>query len=314
MRLISVLGVAGLLILGAVGAAHAGGFGTKDPHLMDLKGSIYFLPEDTNHMPEDLAKQKIEGTIFTDGLDIPAREFTEGFPGVSNRFEWFGLLYQGTLQVSVPGDYGWRMGSDDGSILWIDDKQVIDNDGIHGWAEGEGTIKLSKGPHAIKVWFFQGPAAELGLQLWVTPPRAEQKIFSMKDFAGDVAGALARMQGEATKDGIRVSLDATVLFDTGKSDLKPAAKATFVDVAKIIAGYPGCTVRVAGHTDNQGDAAANQKLSEARAVSVKGALASCKGVTFKTEGYGKDRPVADNATAAGRAKNRRVEITIVPKE
>ncbi len=67
---------------------------------------------------------------------------------------------------------------------------------------------------------------------------------------------------------------------------------------------------------HQGSAPANQKLSEDRARSVKVALAAlpkCKGVTFQTEGHGKNNPVADNATATGRARNRRVEVTIVPK-
>lgn len=317
MQRIFALGLAGIVVLGWAGRPLAAGtFGTKDPHLLDLKGSIYLLPDSVESMPESLDKQKVEGTIYTDRLDIPVRAFTEGFPGVSKRFEWFGIVYQGAFQISAPGEYGWKLGSDDGSILWIDGKKIIDNDGVHGWTEAEGTTKLAKGPHAMKVWFFQGPAEELGLQMWVTPPRSEQKIFSMKDFGGDVAGALSRVKGEATKDGIRVSLDATVLFDTGKFDLKPAGKATFGDVGKIIAGYPGCTVRIDGHTDSQGDAATNQKLSEDRAKSVKAALAvlpECKEVTFQTEGHGKNNPVADNATAAGRAQNRRVEITIVPK-
>lgn len=318
MQRMLACGLAALVVAGLSGRSEAaGGFGSKEPHLFNLKGTLYVLPEGTDRMPEDLEKQKAEGEIFTDTLDIPPRDFKEGFPGVSERFEWFGIIYKGTFQVTEPGEYGWKLGSDDGAILWIDGQRVIDTDWVHSFEEREGSVNLTKGPHELKVWFFQGPATQLGLQLWVTPPGAGQRIFSMKEFSGDVGGALSRVQGQATREGIRVSMDATVLFGSAKSDLKPEAKATLADVGKIIAGYPGSTVRIDGHTDSQGDAASNLKLSEARAKAVKTALAALrelKGVTFKTAGYGKDQPVADNTTAAGRARNRRVDITIIPRD
>jgi outer membrane protein OmpA-like peptidoglycan-associated protein len=112
-------------------------------------------------------------------------------------------------------------------------------------------------------------------------------------------------------------MDAQVLFDSGKYDLKPEAKATLADVAEIIAGYPGCAVKIEGHTDSQGDDAMNQKLSEHRAVSVERALSAspeCKAASFQSAGFGEGRPVAANDTDAGRARNRRVEILIVPKK
>jgi outer membrane protein OmpA-like peptidoglycan-associated protein len=290
-------------------------FGTKDPGLMQLRGAIYFLAPDTEKMPADLEARRPEGFIYAARLDLPTREFTEGFPGVTNRFEWFGLLYKGTIQVTKPGPYGWRLNSDDGSRLWIDGKEVIDNDGIHGTVDASGTTELGRGPHDVKVWFFQGPATELALQLFVTTPGQEEKIFDMVDFRGDLAGALGRVNAEATAEGIRVRLESQVLFDTGKFALKPAAQAVVADVARVIASYPGCLVRVEGHTDAQGDDATNGKLSLDRAEAVRAALSATNaaGVRYETRGFGKTRPIAPNDSPEGRAKNRRVEITIVPK-
>jgi outer membrane protein OmpA-like peptidoglycan-associated protein len=291
-------------------------FGKKDPGLMKLKGAIYFLAQDTESMPAGLDSREPEGFIYAGRLDVPTREFTEGFPGVSDRFEWFGLLYKGTFQVSTAGTYAWKLVSDDGSRLWIDGREVIDNDGVHGTLDGSGAIQLAKGPHEIKVWFFQGPATELALQLFVTPPGQGERIFDLTDFSAGLADALGRVKAEATSEGIRVRMDAQVLFDTGKSVLKPAAQSTLADVAKVIASYPGCLVRIDGHTDAQGDDAMNQTLSVARAESVRTALSGMPGLggpRYEARGFGESRPVAANDTEAGRRQNRRVEITIVPK-
>jgi outer membrane protein OmpA-like peptidoglycan-associated protein len=299
------------ILVASLSAQQKGGFGSKDPGLFNLKGAIYFLPDDTTAMPEDLGKLKPQGIIYADRLDVPTRDFSEGFPGVTDRFEWFGLLYTGHFQIEKPGEYTWRLVSDDGSRLWIDDKDIIDNDGVHGTLEKTATMALSRGRHAIKVWFYQGPATELALQLFVKPAGGEEKIFAMTDYA---AGA-GKVSAETTPDGIRVRLDAAILFDTAKYDLKPAAREAIQAVSELIAGYPNATVAVLGFTDAIGDDASNLKLSTDRAASVKNALVALgppKGVVFETKGFGKANPVASNDTDAGRALNRRVEVLIKP--
>jgi len=105
-----------------------------------------------------------------------------------------------------------------------------------------------------------------------------------------------------------------VYFVTGKAILKGADKGQTdgrLDAIKdIIKNYPNAKFSIEGHTDNVGNAKANQKLSEARAKVVMNALIA-KGVnpenlTYK--GYGSSKPVASNKTAAGRAQNRRTEV------
>lgn len=303
-----------LVLIALASPALADGLGSKDPGLYNLKGQIYFLPEGTDHMPADLDKQKSEGTIYTDKLDVPEREFTQGFPGVTNRFEWFGIVYTGRIQIAKAGTYKFKTTSDDGSIVWIDGKKVVDQDSIHGPADADGDIVLPAGMHDLKLWYFQGPANQIALQLFVTVPGGKEQLFSMKDFAGDLGKALTALGGEATKDGIRVRLDASVLFDLDKSVLRPAAKKSLDKLANVLAAYPSATVTVGGHTSSEGDAEHNQKLSEARATTVKDALAKLvpKTVSLVATGYGSSQPIADNKTEKTRAPNRRVEIFVKP--
>jgi OmpA-OmpF porin, OOP family len=119
----------------------------------------------------------------------------------------------------------------------------------------------------------------------------------------------------AIGSALQLSLDSAVLFDSGKSDLKPAARRELEAVAAKLAEFPKARVSIDGHTDDVGTDAANQTLSDARARSVReffAASARLKGLTFASRGFGESRPIAPNDTDAGRARNRRVEIVIVP--
>ena len=103
-----------------------------------------------------------------------------------------------------------------------------------------------------------------------------------------------------------------VFFATGSSKLLAKSFPKLNDVVTILKENPTYKVNIDGHTDNTGKADKNQTLSESRSASVKAYLVS-KGVDesrLTSTGYGQDKPVADNKTAAGRAKNRRVEMTV----
>lgn len=103
-----------------------------------------------------------------------------------------------------------------------------------------------------------------------------------------------------------------VFFSTGSSKLLAKSYSKLNDVVAILNDNPSYKVAIDGHTDNTGKADKNQTLSEDRAGSVREYLVS-KGIDasrLTSTGYGQDKPVADNKTAAGRAKNRRVEMTL----
>jgi flagellar motor protein MotB len=105
-----------------------------------------------------------------------------------------------------------------------------------------------------------------------------------------------------------------VLFDFDKANLKPEAIRQLAGVLQALREQPGIQVQIAGHTDAIGTDAYNMRLSERRAESVANYLVQ-NGVprqNIRTEWFGKRRPIASNATAEGRAQNRRVEITLSP--
>ncbi|ATZ10330.1 OmpA family protein [Erwinia amylovora] len=113
-----------------------------------------------------------------------------------------------------------------------------------------------------------------------------------------------------------VRLDALSLFDTGKYQLKPNSTKMLVKALMGIKAKPGWLIVVAGHTDNTGEANANQVLSHKRAEALRHWMLSTSDVSptcFAVQGYGATRPIASNDTVEGREANRRVEISLVPQ-
>jgi flagellar motor protein MotB len=125
---------------------------------------------------------------------------------------------------------------------------------------------------------------------------------------------------EKQKRGVVIKLSNNILFDLGRSDIKKQYLYLFEEVSKIIKQYPGSMILIEGHTDSLAiktyQYPANQQLSEARALTVAHYLIRKFGFEEKRItpiGYGASRPLASNATDAGRSKNRRVEIIILEK-
>ena len=103
-----------------------------------------------------------------------------------------------------------------------------------------------------------------------------------------------------------------VLFDTGKYTLRSPAREALAKLSGIVSAYPGLKLQVEGHTDSVGAPDFNQKLSEDRAGAVRDYLVQqgIDSASVSSVGLGEGIPIADNATAAGRQKNRRVEIIV----
>lgn len=102
-----------------------------------------------------------------------------------------------------------------------------------------------------------------------------------------------------------------IYFNTGSASIKPESDTTLSEIAKLLADDPTLKLDIVGHTDNVGLPEHNQKLSEDRAASVVSALKvkyATDEARLKPSGMGDKKPVADNATEEGRAKNRRVEL------
>ena len=104
-------------------------------------------------------------------------------------------------------------------------------------------------------------------------------------------------------------------FATGSATILPESQEQLDNISAVLKAYPNVKVKIGGYTDNTGDPAANMRLSQARAESVKDALVA-KGIAaprMDAEGYGDRHPVADNSTDEGRARNRRIALRVTDK-
>jgi hypothetical protein len=176
-------------------------FGTTVVSSTGLRGQIYFLSAGTDRLPK-LEKMKPKGIIYTSTLNVPPRSFLDGFPGVTDRFEWFAIDYTGKFWIQTPGPYHFALQSDDGAKLYIDGKVVIDNDGIHGPITRTGLAELATGVHAIRVSYFQGPRESVALVLAVAAPGETQwRIFNTYKFLPppDADDGKPAATGEASK-------------------------------------------------------------------------------------------------------------------
>jgi OmpA-OmpF porin, OOP family len=151
-----------------------------------------------------------------------------------------------------------------------------------------------------------------GISIGTYADRAGALVESARSRAAAALGALGTAYtGEKVVDALNLSI---INFATDNAEIPAEDKGLIEQAAKAIQGAPaGTVIEVGGHTDSTGDAAANMKLSQARAESVVKALTSL-GVSpssLTAKGYGSTRPVASNDTEAGRFQNRRIEYSVV---
>lgn len=157
--------------------------------------------------------------------------------------------------------------------------------------------------------------AELG-SLQAQKAELEQRLGALEQerakLSSRLEGALSQVaETRNSARGIILNLP-DILFDLNQSTLKPETRITLAKLTGILSLMSELNLRVEGHTDSTGSAEYNQRLSEKRALAVVEFL-NAQGVggeRMQSAGYGKERPIADNATAEGRARNRRVEIIL----
>ncbi len=168
-----------------------------------------------------------------------------------------------------------------------------------GTVDRDTTLRLAKG--GSEIWVAISTRAHGGMYL-VT-------IIEKQAMQQDVAVDAAAMATSIADSG-SVAIYG-IYFDTAKSELKPDSEPALAEIAKLLKQNPALKVYIVGHTDMVGEAAANMRLSQARAQSVVAALATKHGIAAARMiafGAGPYAPVASNKTEDGRAKNRRVEL------
>lgn len=133
-----------------------------------------------------------------------------------------------------------------------------------------------------------------------------------KELRDTMQGTGIEVQREG--DNIVLNMPDSITFDTSRSDIKPQFHTVLGSLASTLSQYDQTRINIAGHTDSRGSDQYNLTLSQKRANSVRNFLGG-RGVgsqRMNAQGYGESRPVSDNSTKEGLAKNRRVEITLVP--
>ena len=140
-------------------------FGSGTVDAAGWKASLYNINAGTTKLPQ-LEGVTPNGIFFSHDLNVTNRAMTGGFPGIdTSKNENFAIRFEAPLVVDTESDYTFRIVSDDGSILTIDNTLIIDNDGAHTSAEKVGPVHLVKGTHAIAVDYFQG-TGNVALQLF----------------------------------------------------------------------------------------------------------------------------------------------------
>lgn len=174
------------------------------------------------------------------------------------------------------------------------------------------------GQRWIDVGRIEGSRADVDIATFVTPRQAFPYVRltnASRTCGGRHSGADIDAIA-AVGSALRLSLDGAVLFDTGQSTLKSSARAALDALLPRIRTYgAGARIDVEGHTDDVGEAASNQTLSEARAAAVADYLANALDVPAAQvgrTGHGESRPAVPNDSDAARAKNRRVDILVRP--
>jgi PA14 domain len=156
-------------------------FGTTVVVPGGLLGVIYAISPFSKFLPYFQSLDPL-GAIYTSTLNVTPRNFLQGFPGVTDRYEWFAIDYSGRFWIEKPGLYRFELTSDDGSKLYIDDQSVVDNEGIHPPETRTGELTLAGGIHRIRVSYFQGPRDAVALVLRVAGPGEEWHVFSTEEF------------------------------------------------------------------------------------------------------------------------------------
>jgi hypothetical protein len=151
-------------------------FGVHDYVRHGLRGQYYNVQKGQSLLP-NFDALRFKATVFAPVLNVVPQSSADGFPGLTDRNEWFAMLYRSRMRVERSGTYGFRLFSQDGSRLLIDGRTVVDDDGVHPPTSAAGTILLAPGAHTVEVQYFKGPHWRAALQLYCTAPGGRETLF-----------------------------------------------------------------------------------------------------------------------------------------
>ncbi len=146
-----------------------------------IRGDVFIIDKNALSLPKDFSKLHQITTIYVSEINVSDIAWNNGFPNLPEIFEFFAIEYTVTIGIKEDANFKFKLVSDDGSKLYIDKKVVVDNDGVHSFLPVGGSAKLTKGDHAFKLQFFQGPRYQAGIQLFVKKDGSNESIFPGND-------------------------------------------------------------------------------------------------------------------------------------
>ncbi len=285
-----------------------------DPTFETFKGTAYEIPKKEGfglkYHPK-FEKYPVINTFEWDEINIPETDDSILFPDVNKRYG-FALILTSMVNISTEGWYKFSLNSDDGSLLWLDEKLVVNNDGTHQMQFQEDSIALAPGNYPIKIWYFQGFPDRYGFQL--------NSSFHRKL---NPTESITPLEKKSKKEkNIKLVISNQVLnFDHNSYRLDAKAKLFLDDFCKKTLSKVDLEkikmIKIAGHTDNSGSANYNAQLSLQRAESLANELKKrilSENIKYELNGLGESQPIASNNTQEGKLENRRVILEIIFKE
>jgi len=250
--------------------------GCKDPQLFPNRMPNYFISECQNNF------DAVEFDLAAGGEKVISKEGTKTRINYDFNFE-SGKTKPSALQILRNYEAAFKKNGGETQFLSA--------------SEGKGVFKLKK----------------TGSELWV---KIETNGNDNSDSYVLTILEIEAMKQEVTADDMFKALNTDghialyINFETGKSDTKPESQAIIDQITEMLKANTSLKISIEGHTDNVGNLQSNQTLSENRAKAVMNAIIS-KGIDksrLSSKGWGQTKPIDDNKTEDGKAKNRRVEI------
>ena len=202
-------------------------FGPFEGKVYDLEGYDLSRGYTTGVFMYDMV-----GTIKLASLSVKkTNQAVSYFPGGVYMRDQFGIIFTSQLTVTKSGCYEFYLESDDGSILWIEDNIVIDNDSTHRMIVRRDTMHLKEGTFPVKVWYYNALPGQFGLILNVNPV-TDTILCTKREF-----------------------ILHDILFDFNSHTLLPEGKAELDRFCKLLSAMNISSIHVVGHTDNVGSAA-----------------------------------------------------------
>jgi OOP family OmpA-OmpF porin len=278
-----------------------------------------------------------------DGLTIAGEVATEqARDSIADAFETFasgrGLLFTDRLGVFVAAEPTLAAAGDGGRMTLMGvvgsdaERVVLEDAAADAYGAANVTSDVTVADRAAEATWVEGAAEVLrlasGAEPWSLAIDSDRIVFSgraedraaleaLEAALGDLGDGLAgevdlQLAASAIAGELTELLEGSATFQTGSTVLSDEATALLDDAIAILVANPATSLIVQGHTDDVGDESANLTLSQARAEAVVAYLIAggVEAERLTAVGFGETRPIADNATAEGRAQNRRIEFVV----